>query len=94
MGEHRGRRGPVYKERSVQGDESLQAIVGIHGDVSSAIDVATGAGARFRFWMVIGVMAVVFASLMIVVMRGHRDQTEARRKLRTCWFTNTFWFLN
>ena len=73
---------PVYTEGSVQGDESLQAIVVIHRDVSSAIDVATGAGASFRFWMVIGVMAVVFASLMIVVMRGHRDQTEARRKLR------------
>jgi len=73
---------PVYTEGRVRSDDSLETIVVIHRDVSSAIDAAVGAGARFRFWMVIGVMAIVFASLMIVVMRGHREQTGARQKLR------------
>jgi signal transduction histidine kinase len=54
----------------------------MYRDVSTAIDAATSAGARFRFWMVIGVMTVVFGSLMMVVMRGHRAQTESRTKLQ------------
>lgn len=73
---------PVYSEGSIPGASSLETAVVIYRDVSSAIELATGAGARFRIGMLIGVMAVVFASLMIVVMRGHRDQTEARKKLR------------
>ena len=72
---------PVYTEGQVPTDESLETIVVIHRDVSSAIDAAIGAGARFRLWMVVGVMAIVFASLMIVVVRGHREQTEARQAL-------------
>jgi signal transduction histidine kinase len=73
---------PVFTEGSVPGASSLETTVVMYRDVSAAIDAATSAGARFRFWMVIGVMAVVFASLMIVVMRGHKAQTEARNKLR------------
>lgn len=73
---------PVYREGAVPGFESHETTVVMYRDVSTAIDAATAAGARFRFWMVIGVMAIVFASLMIVVMSGHRAQTDARRKLR------------
>jgi signal transduction histidine kinase len=73
---------PVFTEGSVPGAGSLETTVVMYRDVSTAIDAATSAGARFRFWMVIGVMAVVFASLMLIVMRGHKAQTEARNKLR------------
>ena len=73
---------PVYTEGSIPGTDSLETIVVIYRDVASAIDAATGAGARFRLGMTMGVMAIVFASLMIVVMRGHRAQTESRKKLR------------
>lgn len=72
---------PVFTEGQVPGPNSHETTVIMYRDVSTAIDVATAAGAKFRFWMVIGVMAVVFASLMIVVMRGHRLQSEARLKL-------------
>ncbi|MCZ6539514.1 MAG: HAMP domain-containing sensor histidine kinase [Chloroflexi bacterium] len=73
---------PVYTEGSIHGADSLETIVVIYRDVSAAIDAATGAGARFRLGMTMGVMAIVFASLMIVVMRGHHAQAEARKKLR------------
>jgi signal transduction histidine kinase len=73
---------PVFTEGRVPGAESHETTVVMYRDVSTAIDAATSAGAKFRFWMVIGVMTVVFISLMIVVMRGHRSQTEAQEKLR------------
>ncbi len=73
---------PVYTEGSIPSVDSLETTIVIYRDVSTAIDVATGAGARFRLGMIMGVMAVVFASLMIVVMRGYRAQTEAHRKLQ------------
>jgi len=73
---------PVYTEGRVPGANSHESTVVMYRDVSTAIDAATSAGARFRFLMVIGVMGVVFASLMIVVMRGHRVQNEARQKLQ------------
>lgn len=73
---------PVYREGTLPSFSSHETTVVTYRDVSTAIDAATSAGARFRFWMVIGVMTVVFASLMIVVMRGHRAQTEARKKLQ------------
>jgi len=44
---------------------------------------ANVAGARFRLLMTVGVMTVVFATLMIVVIRGHRAQTAARNQLET-----------
>jgi signal transduction histidine kinase len=73
---------PVFTEGRAPGAGSHETTVIMYRDVSTAIDAATSAGARFRFWMVIGVMTVVFISLMMVVMRGHRAQTEARTKLR------------
>ena len=73
---------PVYTEGAVPGVDSHEITIVMYRDVSSAIEAAIGAGARFRLGMNVGVMAIVFASLMIVVMRGHREQTEARRKLR------------
>lgn len=73
---------PVFTEGRAPGAGSHETTVVMYRDVSTAIEAATSAGARFRFWMVIGVMTVVFISLMIVVMRGHRAQTEARTKLR------------
>ena len=72
---------PVFTEGQVPGPNSHETTLIMYRDVSTAIDAATAAGAKFRFWMVIGVMAVVFVSLMIVVVRGHRVQTEARLKL-------------
>jgi signal transduction histidine kinase len=73
---------PVFTEGRAPGAASHETTVVMYRDVSTAIDAATAAGARFRFWMVIGVMLIVFISLMIVVMRGHRAQTEARTKLK------------
>ncbi len=73
---------PVFTEGRAPGANSHEATMVMYRDVSTAIDAATSAGARFRFWMVIGVMTVVFASLMLVVIRGHRAQNEARRKLQ------------
>lgn len=73
---------PVFTEGRAPGANSHESTVVMYRDVSTAIDAATSAGARFRFWMVIGVMAVVFASLMVVVVRGHRVQNEARNKLQ------------
>lgn len=73
---------PVYTEGRVPSANSHETTVVMYRDVSTAIDAATSAGARFRFWMVIGVMTVVFASLMIVVMRGHQAQTASRNKLQ------------
>lgn len=73
---------PVFTEGRMPAPSSHEMTVVMYRDVSTAIEAATSAGAQFRFLMVIGVMAVVFASLMIVVMRGHRVQTEAREKLR------------
>jgi len=73
---------PVFTEGSLPGANSHESTVVMYRDVSTAIDAATSAGARFRFWMVIGVMTVVFGSLMMVVMRGHRAQTESRTKLQ------------
>ena len=72
---------PVYREGSVPSHDSHETTVVMYRDVTAAIDAATAAGARFRFWMLIGVMAVVFSSLMIVAIRGHRAQTEARLQL-------------
>ncbi len=73
---------PVFTEGRLPSAESLETTVIMYRDVSTAIEAATSAGARFRLWMVIGVMTVVFVSLMIVVIRGHRVQTDARNKLR------------
>ncbi|MBT4125729.1 MAG: HAMP domain-containing histidine kinase [Chloroflexi bacterium] len=73
---------PVFTEGRVPGPDSHETTIVMFRDVSTAIDAATSAGAQFRFWMVIGVMTVVFASLMIVVMRGHRAQNESRSKLQ------------
>jgi len=72
---------PVFTEGRVPGADSHETTIVMYRDVSTAIEAATSAGAQFRFWMVIGVMTVVFASLMIVVMRGHRAQNESRTKL-------------
>jgi len=73
---------PVFTEGRAPGANSHESTIVMYRDVSTAIDAATSAGARFRLLMVIGVMTVVFASLMIVVMRGHRAQNEARTKLQ------------
>ena len=73
---------PVFTEGRVPSAESHETTVVMYRDVSTAIDAATSAGARFRLLMVIGVMMVVFISLMIVVMRGHRVQNEARSRLQ------------
>nr|MBC8452846.1 HAMP domain-containing histidine kinase [Chloroflexota bacterium] len=73
---------PVFTEGRVPDANSHETTVVMYRDVSTAIEAATSAGAKFRFWMVIGVMTVVFISLMMVVMRGHRSQTEAQQKLR------------
>ncbi|MBN4064209.1 HAMP domain-containing histidine kinase [Dehalococcoides mccartyi] len=73
---------PVFTEGRTPGADSHETTVVMYRDVSTAIDAATSAGARFRLIMVIGVMTIVFASLMLVVVKGHRAQTEARTKLQ------------
>lgn len=74
---------PVFKEGGEPATENLEMSVVIFRDVTTAIDAATAAGARFRLLMTVGVMTVVFATLMIVVIRGHRAQTAARNQLET-----------
>jgi hypothetical protein len=74
---------PVFQEGGSSILENLEMTMVVYRDVTTAIDAATSAGARFRLLMTIGVMTVVFATLMIVVVRGHRAQTAARKQLET-----------
>jgi signal transduction histidine kinase len=73
---------PVFTAGRIPSEDTHETTIVMFRDVSAAIDAATSAGAQFRFWMVIGVMTVVFASLMVVVMRGHKAQNDSRTKLQ------------
>ena len=73
---------PIFKEGDAGTGASPELAIVVYRDVTEAIDVATGAGARFRLLTLAIVMATLFGGLMLVVIRGHKIAAAARDQLR------------
>jgi signal transduction histidine kinase len=72
---------PVFQEAAAGFMGEPQSVFVVYRDVTSSVATATAASGRFRSVTIVGVMAVMFAALLLVVARGHVFAKAARARL-------------